>query len=154
MLLLSKNTKAPAFVGVNEMGEEVRLSQFAGNRLALFFYPKDMTPGCTFEVQSLRDHYGELIAKGIEVLGVSADSVKRHCKFIEKEKLPYHLISDEDKIILKEYKVWGPKKFMGREYEGIHRTTYLIDEQGMIEHVIEKVKSKNHAQQILDLIEN
>jgi len=149
---LEEGNRAPAFSGKNERDELISLDHFKDKRLVLFFYPKDMTPGCTAEVQSLRDGYKDLLDKGLSVVGVSADSVKRHQKFVDKENLPFHLISDEDKVILKDYGVWGLKKFMGREYDGIHRTTFVIDKEGIILHIIKKVKTKDHAKQILDLI--
>jgi len=143
---------APFFEGNNEEDQLISIDDYKGKRLILFFYPKDMTPGCTFEVQSLRNEYDKLIDHGLCVVGVSADSVKRHRKFVDKENLPFHLISDEDKVILEAYGVWGLKKFMGREYDGIHRTTFIIEKDRRISHIIKKVKTKDHANQILDLI--
>jgi len=151
MTTLKPGDKAPNFKGIKENGEEVKLADFKGKKLALYFYPKDDTPGCTKEACSLRDGYKKLQKKGIEVLGVSPDKAKKHTKFIDKYELPFSLIADEEHEVLKAYGVWGPKKFMGREYIGVHRVTFIIDEKGKIEHVIEKVVTKDHANQILDL---
>jgi thioredoxin-dependent peroxiredoxin len=143
---------APAFEGVNEKGETVKLADFKGKKLALFFYPASGTPSCTAEACSLRDHYQDLKEKGIEILGVSPDTVKKQQGFIKKHEFPYSLIADTDLKILNEFGVWGPKKFMGREFDGVHRTTFLIDENGKIEHIVEKVESANHAAQLLNLV--
>ncbi len=150
MTHLKVGDKAPDFTAINQDEKEVKLSDFKGKKLILFFYPKASTPGCTTEAKNLRDHYAELKEKGYEVLGVSADSPKRQKNFKEKNNLPFDLIADEDKKVINAYGVWGPKKFMGREYEGIHRTTFVIDENGIIEKIINKVKTKEHAQQILE----
>lgn len=139
---------APAFKALDAEGKEYTLNDFKGKKLALFFYPKDMTPGCTNQVCNLRDHYEELQEMGIELLGVSIDDKERHKKFIEKHQLPFPLLEDPEKIILNAYGVWGPKKFMGREFDGTHRTTFLIDEEGKVVHRIDKVKTKDHATQI------
>ena len=141
---------APHFSSLNEKGEAVSLADFKGKKLALFFYPADNTPACTAAACSLRDGYSELRAKGIEMLGVSPDSVKKHLKFVDKFSFPFSLIADEDLTVLKAYGVWGWKKFMGREYDGVHRTTFLIDEKGVIEQIFDKVNTKNHAEQIMD----
>ena len=141
---------APNFNSLNEKGEKVTLADFKGKKLALFFYPADNTPACTAAACSLRDGYAELRAKGIEMLGVSPDSVKKHLKFVDKFSFPFSLIADEDLTVLKTYGVWGWKKFMGREYDGVHRTTFLIDEKGVIEQIFDKVNTKNHAEQIMD----
>ena len=117
--------------------------------MVLFFYPKASTPGCTAEACNLRDNYQSFLAKGYAVLGVSADSVKRHLNFSNKNDLPYSLLADEDKSVIEAYGVWGPKKFMGKTYDGIHRTTFVIDENGSIEDIIAKVKTKDHTAQIL-----
>lgn len=127
----------------------VSLESFRGSKVVLYFYPKDDTPGCTAEACSLRDNYQALLARGYKVVGVSPDSEKSHQKFTEKYELPFPLISDTGKNILQDYGVWGRKKFMGREYDGVIRTTYIIDEKGVIEEVIEKVDTKNHAAQVL-----
>ena len=150
MTHLKVGDKAPDFTAINQDGKEVKLSDFKGKKLILYFYPKASTPGCTTEAKNLRDHYAELKEKGYEVLGVSADSPKRQKNFKEKNNLPFDLIADEDKKVINAYGVWGPKKFMGREYEGIHRTTFVIDENGIIEKIINKVKTKEHVQQILE----
>ena len=140
--------KAPNFISKNQDGETVKLQDFIGSKLVLFFYPKASTPGCTMEAKNLRDHYADFKKKGYDVLGVSADSEKRQKNFCVKNELPYSLLVDEDKEIIKAYGVWGLKKFMGREYDGIHRTTFIIDEKGVIENIIEKVKTKFHTEQI------
>ncbi|WP_456462182.1 thioredoxin-dependent thiol peroxidase [Lutibacter sp.] len=149
MTTLKAGDKAPNFEAFDEQGNSIKLSDYKGKKLVLFFYPKASTPGCTMEACNLRDNYQNFLAKGYEVLGVSADSAKRQQNFIAKNKLPYHLLVDEDKKVIHAFGVWGPKKFMGREYDGIHRTTFIIDENGVIEDVISKVKTKEHANQIL-----
>lgn len=141
--------KAPDFNTTDQDNNKVTLSDFAGSKLVLYFYPKDSTPGCTVQACDLRDNYDRLLSKGYKVLGVSADDVKSHKKFIEKHNLPFPLLMDEDKKIINDYGVWGLKKFMGKEYDGIHRTTFIIDENGVIEDIIEKVKTKEHTAQIL-----
>jgi len=146
---LSVGDKAPQFVGRIENGESISLKDYQGSKLILYFYPKDMTPGCTAQACNLSDNYDYLLKNNYKVLGVSADSKERHVKFIEKYSLPFSLISDEDHTILNMYGVWGPKKFMGKEYDGIHRTTFIIDENGIIEDIIEKVKTKDHTNQII-----
>ena len=148
MITLKKGDKAPDFTGVIEDESTISLSDFAGKKLILYFYPKDMTPGCTVQSCNLRDNYEMLLEKGYAVLGVSADSVVRHQKFIAKHDLPFSLLSDEDHTVLNAYGVWGPKKFMGKEYDGINRTTFVIDEKGIIDEVITKVKTKVHTEQI------
>lgn len=149
MTHLKEGDKAPAFEGKDQNGNLVRLSDFAGKKLIVYFYPKDDTPGCTAEACSLRDSYAELTAKGFAVVGVSTDSEKSHQKFIEKYNLPFTLISDPDRKVIEAFGVWGKKKFMGKEYDGIHRETFVIDENGIIQKVITKVDTKNHATQIL-----
>lgn len=141
---------APDFVAINESEKTVSLADFAGKKLVLFFYPKDNTPGCTAEVCSLRDGYADLQAAGYALLGVSPDSAKKHQNFIKKFDLPFSLLVDSDLKVLNAYGVWGLKKFMGREYDGVHRTTFVIDEAGKIEHIFTKVKTKTHAAQILE----
>lgn len=150
MTNLQPGDKAPNFSGTIENGDTVSLNDYKGKRLIIYFYPKDMTPGCTTESCNLRDNYALLQKKGFEILGVSADDEKRHVKFIDKYDLPFHLIADVDKKIINSFGVWGPKKFMGREFDGIHRTTFVIGEDGKIEAVIKKVKTKAHAEQILE----
>ena len=140
---------APEINSINQNGDNITLKQFKGKKIVLYFYPKDMTPGCTAQSCNLSENYVTLQNKGYEVLGVSCDSVKRHTKFIEKYNLPFSLISDEDQKVVKDYGVWGLKKFMGREYMGINRTTFIIDSDGKIEDIITKVDTKNHTAQIL-----
>jgi peroxiredoxin Q/BCP len=152
MTNLTKGSKAPNFSGVDQNGKPISLSDFTGKRLVLYFYPKDLTPGCTTQSCNLRDNYGDLTAKGFEVVGVSADDEKKHLKFIDKHELPFRLIADTDKKIIESFGIWGPKKFMGKEYDGIHRTTFVIDDKGVIEAVIPKVKTKDHAAQILEVL--
>ena len=149
MITLKKGDKAPSFSGIIEDDSTISLSDFAGKKLILYFYPKDMTPGCTVQSCNLRDNYEMLFKKGYAIIGVSADSVARHQKFIDKHDLPFSLLSDEDHTVLNAFGVWGPKKFMGKEYDGINRTTFVIDENGIIEEVIAKVKTKGHTEQIL-----
>lgn len=141
--------KAPDFNTTNQDGEAISLRDFKGKKVVLYFYPKDNTPGCTTQACNLTDNYEMLLKKGYEVLGVSADSAKSHKKFIEKFNLPFSLLMDEDKKIINDYGVWGEKKFMGRIYDGIHRMTFIIDEEGIITDIIEKVKTKDHTAQIL-----
>ena len=148
--MLNVGDKAPDFVALNEFGQSTSLSNFLGKKVILYFYPKDMTPGCTAESCNLGENYNLLQEKGFIVLGVSPDSSKIHQKFIDKYNLPFSLIADEDKAVIKAFGVWGPKKFMGKEYDGVHRTTFIIDEDGMIEKVFSKVKTKDHTNQILE----
>ena len=146
---LKKGDTAPDFSGFDQDGKKMQLSDFKGKKLILYFYPKDNTPGCTSEACDLRDNYDMWLSKGYQVLGVSPDSQKSHQKFIEKFDLPFPLIADEDKTIIKAYGAWGPKKLYGREYEGLLRTTFVIDEKGIIQEVFTKVKTKDHTNQIL-----
>lgn len=150
MTHLKEGDKAPEFSGVNEKGEEISLSDYQGQKLVLYFYPKDNTPGCTAEACNLRDHYEQLEKEGYAILGVSPDSERKHQNFIKKYNLPFPLIADTDKKIANKYGVWGEKQMYGRTYEGIFRTTFLIDEEGKIEKVFKKVKTKAHAEQILE----
>jgi peroxiredoxin Q/BCP len=150
--MLKKGDKAPDFEGVDQHGNTVGLKDFKGNKLILYFYPKDNTPGCTAEACNLRDNYDLWLSKGYKVVGVSPDSVASHQKFAEKHQLPFPLIADEEKKIIKAYGAWGPKKLYGREYEGLLRTTFIIDENGKIEEVFTKVKTKDHTNQILKTI--
>lgn len=149
MTKLQPGDKAPDFNAPDQDGNQVKLTDFKGKKLVLFFYPKASTPGCTAEACNLRDNWEYFQKKGYEILGVSADSQKRQQNFKNKYELPYPLLADEEKEVINAYGVWGPKKFMGKEYDGIHRTTFVIDEEGKIEDVIGKVKTKEHAAQIL-----
>jgi peroxiredoxin Q/BCP len=147
--MLKIGDKSPSINSIDENGEAITLDQFKGKKVVLYFYPKDMTPGCTVQSCNLRDNYQALLDNGFVVLGCSADSPERHQKFIAKHDLPFPLISDENKEVINAYGVWGEKKFMGRTYDGIHRTTFVIDENGTIEDIITKVKTKNHTEQII-----
>ena len=147
---LKAGDKAPDFTGTLHDETTVSLSDYAGKKLIIFFYPKDDTPGCTAAACSLRDGFGELKASGYELLGVSPDKPAKHRKFIEKYDLPMPLLADEDHTMMNAYGTWGAKKFMGREYDGVLRTTFVIDENGVIDRVYTKVKTKTHAEQILD----
>lgn len=141
--------KAPAFTSKDQDGKTVSLSDFKGKKVILYFYPKDDTPGCTKEACNFRDNYSLLKKKGYVVLGVSVDSEKSHKKFVEKYELPFTLLSDTEKQIVEAYGVWGKKKFMGREYMGTSRVTFVIDENGLIEKVIDKVEVSDSTAQIL-----
>jgi peroxiredoxin Q/BCP len=147
---LNEGDKAPDFKTTDQNGEAISLKDFKGQKVALFFYPEDDTPTCTVEACNLRDNYTILKQKGIAVLGVSPDSEKKHKKFEKKYKLPFTLLVDEDKKIANKYGVWGEKQLFGIHYMGIRRTTFLINEKGKIEHIIRRVLSKKHTQQILD----
>ncbi len=153
MTFLKEGEKAPAFSGVNEHNEAISLADYAGKKLILFFYPKDNTPGCTAAACNLRDNYADLKKAGFELLGVSPDSAKKHQNFIKKFDFPFPLLADTELETIKAYGCWGLKKFMGREYEGVYRTTFIIDENGMIEKVFTKVKTKAHAEQIKEAME-
>ncbi len=148
--MLKAGDKAPDFRGVDQNGNELSLGMYKGKKLILYFYPKDNTSGCTAEACSLRDGYSELKAKGFEIVGVSPDSEKSHKGFADKHELPFPLIADTDKTIATAYGTWGLKKFMGREYMGIIRTTFVIDGNGVIEKVFDKVNTKQHFEQIAD----
>lgn len=149
MITLKIGDKAPLFSGTDQNGNTLNLSDLNGKKVVLFFYPKTSTPGCTAQACDLQNNIDRFVTENYQVIGVSADSQKRQLNFAEKNNLQYPLIADEDKIIINAYGVWGPKKFMGREYDGIHRTTFIIDENGIIDDIIEKVKTKEHTQQIL-----
>ena len=146
---LKLGDKAPAFEGKDQSGTTISLNDFKGKKLVVYFYPKDNTPGCTAQACNLRDNDSVLKEHDISVVGVSMDSMGSHQKFIDKFDLPFPLIADEAKKVIEAFGVWGPKKFMGKEYDGIHRTTFVIDETGIIEDVISDVKTKVHAAQIL-----
>jgi peroxiredoxin Q/BCP len=150
MIHLQEGDKAPDFKGVDQEGNTIQLSDYKGKKLVLYFYPKDNTPGCTNEACNLRDNYEELQKQGFEILGVSADSEKKHQNFINKYDLPFPLLADTEKEVIEQYGIWGPKKFMGKVKDGIHRTTFVIDEEGKIEKVFKKVKTKEHTNQILE----
>lgn len=144
--------KAPDFIAKDQNGNPVSLSQFIGKKVVLYFYPKDDTPGCTAEACDFRDNYQGLKNKGIEVLGVSVDDEKSHQKFITKHSLPFTLLADTDKQIVEAYGVWGEKNNYGKKYMGTNRTTFIINEEGKIAHIIKKVDTKNATQQVLDLL--
>lgn len=150
MTKLKPGDEAPKFIAQDEAGNTISLSDYSGKKLVMFFYPAASTPTCTIEACNLRDNYKELKNSGYEILGVSADTQKKQSNFKKKFNFPYPLLADVDKSVINAFGVWGPKKFMGREYDGIHRTTFVIDEYGIIERVIENVKSKEHASQILE----
>ncbi len=150
MTHLKVNDKAPDFDAVDQNGEQIRLSDFKGKKLILYFYPKDNTPTCTTEACNYRDNYNSLLKKGYDVVGVSADSEKKHQNFIAKFDLPFRLISDPEKKVINAYGVFGPKQFMGKISDSIHRETFLINEEGVIEKIIEKVKSKEATAQVLE----
>ena len=149
MNTLKQGDAVPNFSAKDDQGNTISLSDYKGKKLIVFFYPKANTPGCTAEACNLRDNYEALKAAGYELLGVSADSQKKQSNFKNKFEFPFPLLADEDKTVINAVGVWGLKKFMGREYDGIHRMTFLIDENGVVERVIEKVKTKDHAAQIL-----
>ena len=148
MTHLKIGDKAPSFSALDEQGNTQTLAQYKGQKLVVFFYPKASTPGCTAEACDLRDHFSRFKKENYALLGVSADSAKRQLNFKEKNELPFPLLADEDKAVIEAFGVWGPKKFMGKEYDGIHRTTFVINEEGIIENIIDKVKTKAHAEQI------
>ena len=148
---LSIGQVAPKFSAKNQKGELITLDKFKGCKVILYFYPKDNTPGCTAQACNLTENISALKKKGFVVLGVSPDGEKSHNKFIEKYNLQFDLLVDEDKILCNAFGVWGRKKFMGREYDGVHRTTFIINEKGIIDQIITKVETKRHSQQILEL---
>jgi peroxiredoxin Q/BCP len=151
MTTLKVNDKAPNFVGLDQQGKTIQTADFAGKKYAVYFYPKDNTPGCTVQACNLRDNYDALAAAGISIIGVSMDSEVSHQKFISKFDLPFPLIADTDKKVIEAFQVWGPKKFMGKEYDGIHRTTFVMDENNVIQGIISKPKTKDHASEILEV---
>jgi peroxiredoxin Q/BCP len=148
MGILKEGDKAPNFTGVDQNGEAITLDQYKGKKVVLYFYPKDNTPGCTAEACNLRDNYDDLLEKELDVIGVSPDSEKSHKRFIEKLELPFRLISDPDKEILKLYNAWGEKKLYGRVYDGVLRKTFIISKDQIIEKIFIKVKTKDHTNQI------
>lgn len=149
---LKIGAKAPLFEGITQHGELLKSSDLLGQTFILFFYPKDFTPGCTQEVCSYRDGFGRLKRKKIKVIGVSADDEKSHLKFTDKFELPFTLLADTNKKIIKAFKVWGKKQLAGRIYDGIVRTTFVIDEKGLIRHIIHKVDNEQAVDQILDIM--
>jgi peroxiredoxin Q/BCP len=149
MTTLNKGDQAPNFSGIDQDGNQHQLADYTGKKIVVFFYPKANTPGCTAEACDLRDNFERFQANNYAILGVSADAAKAQLKFKEKFNFPFPLLADEDKSVCNAFGVWGPKKFMGKEYDGIHRTTFIIDEKGIIEEVITDVKTKEHAAQIL-----
>jgi thioredoxin-dependent peroxiredoxin len=151
MAELKEGSKAPLFEGIDQNGNEIKLSQFLGKKVVLYFYPKDDTPGCTAEACNLRDNYESLIKEGFQVIGVSPDDQKSHNRFAGKYSLPFPLIADTSKKILNDYGVWGEKKFLGKTYMGVIRTTFIIDEKGIIEKIISKVETGKHTEQIYSL---
>ena len=149
MSQLKIGDKAPAFEGIDQNGEPIKLSDFSGRKLALYFYPKDNTPGCTAQACNLRDNYDALLKAGYAIVGISTDSPKKHQNFINKFELPFPLIADEDKSIHEQFGTWVEKSMYGRKYMGTARTTFIIDENGVISEIIPKVKTKDHTAQIL-----
>lgn len=149
MTKLKVGDRAPQFSAQDEQGNTITLHDYKGKKLVVFFYPAANTPTCTTEACNLRDHYQELTAKGYAILGVSADTQKKQSNFKSKYKFPYPLLADDSKSVIKAFGVWGEKKFMGRTFDGIHRVTFVIDENGVIEKVIDDVKAKKHAEQIV-----
>ena len=150
MNTLKIGDKVPAFTAKDQDGNTISLDDYKGKKLIVFFYPKANTPGCTVEACNLRDNYKELQSEGYELLGVSADSEARQAKFKVKYKFPFPLLADEDHKVINAFGVWGPKKFMGREYDGIHRKTFVVDGDAVVTKVIDKVKTKDHAAQLLE----
>ena len=149
MNTLKVGDKVPSFTAKDQDGNAISLSDYAGKKVVVFFYPKANTPGCTAEACNLRDNYKELQSEGFELLGVSADNEKKQANFKNKYEFPFPLLADEDREVINAFGVWGPKKFMGREYDGIHRMSFVINGDGVVEKVIEKVKTKDHAAQLL-----
>jgi peroxiredoxin Q/BCP len=150
---INEGDKAPAFEGKDQNGNTIKLADYSGKKVVLYFYPKDDTPGCTAEACNLRDNYALLQEKGFEIIGVSADTEAKHQKFIAKYELPFPLIADTEKEVINAYGVWGEKKFMGKVYDGIHRVTYVIGEDGNVLKRFDKVKTKAHTEQILEALD-
>ena len=150
MATLKIGDKAPEINAKDQNGILISLKDFIGKKVIVYFYPKDDTPGCTAEACNLRDNYEQLIGKGFKIIGISADDEKKHQKFSDKYNLPFPLIPDTEKNIINAYGVWGPKKFMGRTFDGINRTTFVVSEDGKIEKIFSKVDTKNHTQQIFE----
>ena len=149
METLKVGDKVPEFTTVDQNGNTISLSLLIGKKTIIFFYPRANTPGCTAEACDLRDHYQELTSLGFQLIGVSADNPKKQKSFSNKYELPFTLLADEEKVVIGAFGVWGPKKFQGREYDGIHRTTFIVNKEGVVDKVISKVKTKEHAAQIL-----
>lgn len=154
MINLKIGDKAPDINSIDQDGNPLKLRDFAGSKIVLFFYPKANTPGCTAEACNLRDHYSELLDKGFKIIGVSADDQKKQLSFKEKQNLPFPLIADTNKKVITDYGVCGPKKFMGKKYDGIHRTTFVISADGKIEKIFTSVKTKEHSKQIIEAYNN
>ena len=150
MYMLKVGDKVPEFSSKDQDGNTINLSDYRGKKLVVFFYPRANTPGCTLEACNLRDNYSELQEKGFELLGVSEDSQRKQANFKKKFKFPFPLLADVDHTVIDTFGVWGPKKFMGRTFDGIHRTTFVINGEGVIEKVIDKVKTMDHAVQLLE----
>ncbi|MBT8263763.1 MAG: thioredoxin-dependent thiol peroxidase [Eudoraea sp.] len=150
MKILKEGDKVPQFSSKDQDGNEIKLSDYQGKKLVVFFYPRASTPGCTAEACNLRDNYAELQEQGYHLLGVSGDSQKKQSSFRDKYEFPFPLLADEDHTVINAFGVWGPKKFMGKEYDGIHRTTFIVNGDGVVDKVIAKVKTKDHAAQILE----
>ena len=148
---LKVGDKAPNFTALDQDGKDISSEEFKGKKWVVYFYPKDQTPGCIAQACNIRDNYNILLNKGISIVGVSADTQKSHLNFILKQQIPFPLIADEDKTVIKGFGVWGEKKFMGKTYDGIHRTTFLIDENNTIHGIIEKPKTKAHVEEILEI---
>ena len=149
---LKVGDKVPEFSTVDQNGNTNNLSLLKGKKTIIFFYPRANTPGCTAEACNLRDHYKELQFAGFQLIGVSADNQKKQSNFAKKNELPFTLLADENKVVINAFGVWGPKKFQGREYDGIHRITFIIIQECVVEHIISKVKTKDHATQVLTVI--
>lgn len=154
IMILQEGTKAPAFKGKDQDGKTISLSDFKGKKIVLYFYPADMTPTCTVQACNLRDNFALLKKEGFSIIGISPDDEKKHKKFEEKFDLPFPLIADTDHTIIDKFGVWGEKQLYGRKYMGLHRTTFVIDEKGIIKKVFLKPKSKQHAEEILKAITN
>ncbi len=153
-MALKVGDKAPDFEAFNENGEKISLSNLKGKKVILFFYPKDDSPGCTKEACNLRDNFKVLSKLGYEIYGVSPDKVAKHKKFIDKYEFQYSLLADPEKVVIGAFGVWGPKKFMGKDIVGVYRTTFIINDEGIISHIIDKVKTDNHTAQILEALES